>query len=252
MRKRVQRTCDECGAMNHILPCRAVYEHHFCNRRCYSKWLSKRFKGRKFTEEHRRNISRARKGSKASVETRRKMSERRKGRPGTRHTEETKRKISEKITKITNSPDWKKKMREKLTGRRLSEEHKKKISDGLRRSDRVRYGPDHQNWKGGVTSEKKKIVNSPEYRDWRLMVFGCDNYTCRLCGQRGCYLSAHHIRRFADFPELRFAVSNGITLCRDCHNKTKNHEEEYIEYFEDLIEKGSPQAATEASECARS
>lgn len=92
-------------------------------------------------------------------------------------------------------------------------------------------------WKGGITPENARIRHSDAYKEWRLMVFGRDNYTCQLCLERGGYLNAHHIRRFSDYPELRFAVFNGITLCEECHNKVKNREEEHIEQFESLLQK---------------
>lgn len=56
---------------------------------------------------------------------------------------------------------------------------------------------------------------------WRKSIFKRDDYTCQICGVRGSYLEADHIKPFAYFPELRFELSNGRTLCRDCHNKTK-------------------------------
>lgn len=65
------------------------------------------------------------------------------------------------------------------------------------------------------------IRYSKQADDWRIMVFKRDNYTCQECRVRGGYLEAHHIKPFAHFPELRFKVSNGLTLCRKCHDKTK-------------------------------
>ena len=62
---------------------------------------------------------------------------------------------------------------------------------------------------------------SPEARDWRVAVFKRDDYTCQICHTRGTYLEADHIQPFAYFPELRFELSNGRTLCRPCHDKTK-------------------------------
>ena len=50
-----------------------------------------------------------------------------------------------------------------------------------------------------------------------------DNWTCVLCGKRGGTLEVDHIKQFAYYPELRFKVSNGRTLCKDCHKKTKTH-----------------------------
>jgi len=62
---------------------------------------------------------------------------------------------------------------------------------------------------------------SPEAQNWRINVFKQDNYTCQMCKVRGTYLEADHIKPFAYFPELRFELSNGRTLCKLCHNKTK-------------------------------
>lgn len=62
---------------------------------------------------------------------------------------------------------------------------------------------------------------SPEATAWRREVFERDDYTCQICGVRGAYLEADHIKPFAYFPELRFELSNGRTLCRKCHDTTK-------------------------------
>lgn len=78
----------------------------------------------------------------------------------------------------------------------------------------------HYNWQGGITPLNKKLRNSFEYKQWRESVFKRDNYTCRECGTRGVYLHADHIKPFAYFPEIRFELSNGRTLCIDCHENT--------------------------------
>lgn len=78
-------------------------------------------------------------------------------------------------------------------------------------------GEKHGNWKGGVTEENMKIRQSLEYVIWRNDVWRRDNWTCRVCEHKGKGIIAHHLKLFSEFPELRFSVENGITLCRKCH-----------------------------------
>ena len=72
----------------------------------------------------------------------------------------------------------------------------------------------------GKTTLAVRLRNCLEYRNWRKAVFERDSYTCQECGQVGGKLNADHIKRFAHYPELRFEVSNGRTLCENCHRKT--------------------------------
>lgn len=61
--------------------------------------------------------------------------------------------------------------------------------------------------------------SSKDYKLWRLSVYERDNYTCQECGERGGKLNAHHIKSWRKHPDLRFSVSNGLTLCENCHKK---------------------------------
>ena len=74
------------------------------------------------------------------------------------------------------------------------------------------------NWKGGISP---RIMNSKEYKNWRKNIFKRDNWLCQKCKKRGRELEAHHIKEWALYPKLRFKISNGLTLCKKCHNKTK-------------------------------
>lgn len=80
-------------------------------------------------------------------------------------------------------------------------------------------GANHPAWNGGVnTTERRKDMQSMEYRFWRKSVFKRDNYTCVLCQATG-YVEADHIKQYALYPELRYELSNGRTLCKPCHKK---------------------------------
>lgn len=97
----------------------------------------------------------------------------------------------------------------------------KKCSDWINKRCRGCWaGENHPNWKGGITPEARRARTSKEYLLWRAAVFERDDYTCVFCNKKGVRLEADHIKPFSLFPELRFAIDNGRTLCRTCHRKT--------------------------------
>lgn len=87
----------------------------------------------------------------------------------------------------------------------------------------AKRGAESNFWRGGRTDEAKLAKSSAEYRQWREAVFRRDWYTCQICGEYGGKLHADHIKRFSAFPELRFEVSNGRTLCVACHKQTPTY-----------------------------
>jgi len=102
---------------------------------------------------------------------------------------------------------------------------------------RINSGSKHWNWRGGITTESEKVRKSIEYRLWRESVFARDNWTCQKCLKGNKHLRAHHINNFADYPELRTAISNGITFDKKCHNLfhkiygKKNNTKEQLKEF---------------------
>lgn len=71
-----------------------------------------------------------------------------------------------------------------------------------------------------ITPENKRLRKSKEFADWRKAVFERDDYTCQFCRARGVVLHPDHIKQWALYPELRFDINNGRTLCEGCHRQT--------------------------------
>lgn len=94
------------------------------------------------------------------------------------------------------------------------------------------------NWKGGITSLNHSIRTSIKYSNWRVNVFQRDLFICQSCKKHSeGDLNAHHIKSFSlimkennittldealNCPEL-WDLSNGITLCEECHSMTDNY-----------------------------
>jgi len=132
------------------------------------------------------------------------------------HKTTGKKQSAEHIRKrLINQSSWKK--TSYWLGKKIPLETRIKISEGNKRN--ARKGEKNHNWKGGISKEHNRLRHSLEYVLWRNEVYKRDRWTCKICNKR-CQkgnIVAHHLKLFSEVPELRFTVTNGITLCRKCH-----------------------------------
>lgn len=113
-------------------------------------------------------------------------------------------------------------------GKNWSVEVKEKISSSLVGNTPWNKGKPHSiktrekiaNTKSGGNGWSQHRGGTKE-REWKEAVKKRDNYTCQNCGKEnliGYDCHAHHIQPWEQFPELRFIVENGLTLCGSCHD----------------------------------
>ena len=88
-----------------------------------------------------------------------------------------------------------------------------------------------------VQSEKKHL--NTRYNAWMLGVKRRDNWKCKInnsaCEGR---LEAHHILNWIDYPELKYELNNGITLCHAHHPKGRKQEAKLSPYLQSLVAEG--------------
>ena len=162
------------------------------------------------TIEHKENISKSLMGNKRTL--------------GHKEAVEHKRKISE-TAKKSGVGKW-------MKNRKFTEETRRKMSESHK-------GEKSHFWKGGMNPINDTIRKGIEFSLWREAVFARDNWTCQKTGIKGSKLHPHHINNFADYPDLRLAIDNGITLSKKAHeefhkiygkkNNTKEQLEEFLE-----------------------
>ena len=193
-----------------------------------------------FTEEHRKNIGKAKMGNKNPMFGKATWN---KGKVGI-YSDEYRRKISEGKKK-NPTRYWLGKKRPEIST------WLKQFSKGRTPWNKGMPNPNFQGennpcWKGGVTPIYDRIRKLPEYKEWRTLIYERDNYTCQGCGsKKSGTFNAHHINtfieliaeflkeydQFSSFEDtdtlVRLAmkwkpfwdISIGITYCKKCHRK---------------------------------
>lgn len=116
-------------------------------------------------------------------------------------------------------------------GRTLSTETRKKISEShkgpksyLWIADRSKLKDDHKD-RGGQL-----------HREWSKNIKNRDGWKCKISnGDCSGRLEAHHILSWSDYPELRYEINNGITLCHAHHPRKRAEEKRMIPTFLGLL-----------------
>ena len=182
-------------------------------------WQTRLANGGGISPEHRKKIGDGNRGKKVSDEAKKKMS------------------LAKKGMRLSPATEFKKGQIPWIKGRKLTLEQKSKLNLSGLEKGRGRKGVDSSNWKGGITPEYHRIRGSIEFRLWREAVFARDNWTDQKTGIKGGKLHPHHIQNFAQYPELRFAIDNGVTLSEKSHKEFhkiygfKNNTREQLEEF---------------------
>lgn len=82
-------------------------------------------------------------------------------------------------------------------------------------------GKNSPNYNPNLTDEERLKnryrMSDGDFRSWANLIKDRDKYTCQICNQHGGKLKAHHLNGWNAFPEQRFDLDNGVTLCNDCH-----------------------------------
>ena len=139
---------------------------------------------------------------------------------GRQHSKE----IEQKLVKAMNMA-WK--------GKHHTKEAKTKMS--AKASARV--GAKNPRW---ITDRNlikgRQIRNNPEYKQWRKDVWTRDNFRCKI-NNSDCKgkIEAHHILGWSEYPELRYKINNGITLCHAHHPRKRAEEKRLISLCQELV-----------------
>ena len=153
---------------------------------------------------------------------------------------------------ITVSGESRLKMRLAKLGRKVvfSDSHRKNLSAALI----GRVGPlkgkkrpsFSKEWRENISKSKRftdfsmykvseRRNGTAEYR-WKKEIKKRDGYKCKM-NNKECkgVLEAHHILAWRDYPDLRYDINNGITLCKFHHPLKYSEEKRLSPYFSSLI-----------------
>lgn len=87
-----------------------------------------------------------------------------------------------------------------------------------------------------IKNVEKHERNNKEYYHWRMLVWMRDSFKCKInnvdCNGK---IQVHHILAWRSYPELRYELNNGITLCHAHHPLKRAEEKRLIPLFKELV-----------------
>ena len=239
------RDCLICGKKFQCLEDYKNRKQIYCSKFCYWKSLKDKKKSKDFCQRLKEIVKKTWQNPKI-------REKRIQGMKAWKRTKEYKRKIGETNKKVwkNKSEAEREKFRKMARARQIRLLQNPKYKENLRNAHKGRIGywrnkkrPEIAGnnchlWRGGITKLVKKIRESIEYKQWRKAIFEKDNFTCWFCKVKGKKIQADHypksfsqIIRENKIKNLQQAmkcqelwdISNGRTLCIDCHKKTDNY-----------------------------
>ncbi len=189
---------------------------------CY--WKS--CKGRKISEEHKQKISKAQKGRKHLPQ---------------QGYQKGHGLLGNNSTSKGKTWKWSQESKENFSNNYCGDKHH---STGTKMSPKLKEilskfkgenSPVYIKDRTKLKKSSKKHLDSA-YKEWMLGVKNRDNWKCKLsntdCNGR---LEAHHILNWIDYPEERYKIENGITLCKFHHPVGREKENSMIPLFKNII-----------------
>lgn len=83
---------------------------------------------------------------------------------------------------------------------------------------------------------KRQERNDVAYQDWRKNIWLRDGFKCQILNENcNGRIEAHHILGWSSYPELRYEINNGITLCHAHHPRKRAEEKQLESVFQALI-----------------
>jgi len=194
--------------------------------------MAGRPKGYKVKEETKKKISAAHLGKKLSDHHRKQLSLAKKGKRRHPLSEATKKKIS--LFHLGNKY---------RLGHKPTIETRIKMSQSAKLRDRG-YQSRESHWAWIKDRSKLKRFNNTSkdrrsyaYTEWRKRVWLRDNFKCKIGYNCNGRIEVHHILSYTNYPELRYEINNGITLCHAHHPRKRVEEEKLIPVFQELVRK---------------
>lgn len=101
-----------------------------------------------------------------------------------------------------------------------------------------KYGKLHHRYiidRSKIKTDKRNHGDA-EYKLWRRNIMNRDNWKCKINNQNcSGNLVAHHILPWSKFPELRYNINNGISLCHSHHPRKLKDVKKLATIFQKMV-----------------